>query len=291
MAKQSKSIFVSKGWKTGMKYLYGWGAAVVILGALFKILHLPGADIALIVGLSTESVIFFFSAFEPLPPEDEHYDWTRVYPQLKESEFDGEEDEEELDGVSQAPARIDTSFMADASKHLTPQLFEDLAATVTNVKNAVDGTGKIVDVGAASNSFSDSLSAAKKNVESMSDGFGKSASTMKQFNESLTKVKEDQMSIQKSTEGYKNEIQKVTKNLNSLNAIYELEIQESQKHISSINKFYGSISSVMKNMLDTSKETEALRQEVGVLTKNIRSLNTVYGNMLSAMASAGGSSK
>lgn len=271
-----------------MKYLYGWGAAVVILGALFKILHLPGADIALIVGLSTESVIFFFSAFEPLPPEDEHYDWTRVYPQLKESEFD-EEDEEELDGVSKAPAPVDMSFMSDAGKHLTPQLFEDLAATVTNVKNGVDGIGKIQDAGIATNSFTDSLSKAKTNVESMSDGFGKSATTMKQFNESLTKVKEDQISIQKSTEGYKNEIQKVTKNLNSLNAIYELEIQESQKHISSINKFYGSISSVMKNMLDTSKETEALRQEVGVLTKNIRSLNTVYGNMLSAMASAGGS--
>lgn len=63
MAKKSTSIFESKGWKNGMKYLYGWGAAIVIVGALFKILHLPGANEMLIVGLGTEAVIFFFLSF------------------------------------------------------------------------------------------------------------------------------------------------------------------------------------------------------------------------------------
>ena len=53
-----------KGFKNFMAKLYGWGAAVVILGALFKILHLPGADLMLIIGLGTEAVIFFLSAFE-----------------------------------------------------------------------------------------------------------------------------------------------------------------------------------------------------------------------------------
>ena len=65
--------------KNLMAKLYGWGASVVILGALFKILHWPGADIMLIIGLGTESIIFFFSAFEPTKEE---YDWSLVYPQL-----------------------------------------------------------------------------------------------------------------------------------------------------------------------------------------------------------------
>lgn len=62
-----------------IQYLYGWGAAVVLAGALFKLQHWPGAGLMLTIGMSTEAVIFFFSAFEPLPVE---YDWTMVYPEL-----------------------------------------------------------------------------------------------------------------------------------------------------------------------------------------------------------------
>ena len=66
-------------YSTIMPKIYGIGAAVVIVGAMFKILHLPGADPMLIIGLTTEAVIFFFSAFEK--PHEE-YDWSLVYPEL-----------------------------------------------------------------------------------------------------------------------------------------------------------------------------------------------------------------
>ena len=68
-----------KRFKNFMAKLYGWGASVVILGAMFKILHLEGADVMLVVGLTTEAVIFFFSAFEKPAVE---LDWTLVYPEL-----------------------------------------------------------------------------------------------------------------------------------------------------------------------------------------------------------------
>ena len=69
----------SEGYKKFMGKLYGWGASVVIIGALFKIQHYPGASPMLVVGLSVEALIFFFSAFEPL---HEEIDWTLVYPEL-----------------------------------------------------------------------------------------------------------------------------------------------------------------------------------------------------------------
>ena len=69
----------TNGYKNFMAKLYGWGAAVVICGALFKILHWPGANIMLMVGMFTETIIFFFSAFEPLHVE---YNWALVYPEL-----------------------------------------------------------------------------------------------------------------------------------------------------------------------------------------------------------------
>lgn len=73
------SMFETKKWKLFMAKLYGFGAAVVIVGALFKIQHWPGAGPMLILGLGTEAVIFAFSAFEPI---HEDLDWTLVYPEL-----------------------------------------------------------------------------------------------------------------------------------------------------------------------------------------------------------------
>jgi gliding motility-associated protein GldL len=80
------SFVSSKGYKNFMSKLYGWGASVVIIGALFKINHYSYADQLLIVGLSTEAIIFFFSAFEP-PHADP--DWSLVYPELAGMYHDG----------------------------------------------------------------------------------------------------------------------------------------------------------------------------------------------------------
>ena len=80
----------SKGYKSFMGKLYGVGASVVIVGAMFKIMHWPGADLMIVVGMSTEAIIFFFSAFEPLHVE---YDWSLVYPELA-GVHDGEGNED-----------------------------------------------------------------------------------------------------------------------------------------------------------------------------------------------------
>ena len=84
MAKK-KGGFMQLLYETIMPKIYGIGAAVVIIGALFKILHLPGANLMLMIGLSVEAGIFFLSAFEP---KHEDPDWSKVYPELSE-EYEG----------------------------------------------------------------------------------------------------------------------------------------------------------------------------------------------------------
>ena len=86
----------SKGYKNFMAKLYGIGAAIVILGAMFKIMHWPGADLMIVVGMSTEAIIFLFSAIEPLHVE---YDWSLVYPELA-GMHDEEGASEELEKAS-----------------------------------------------------------------------------------------------------------------------------------------------------------------------------------------------
>lgn len=291
MATKKKSIFESTGWKVGMKYLYGWGAGIVIFGALFKILHWPGADLMLIIGLTTEAIIFFFSAFEPLPHEDEHWKWDRVFPQLKDDSMD---DEEELlagglgmaGGLNapNAPARMKPEDI-DKINSMTPELFESLAKSVKNLQSNVDGIADVSSVSTASTDFASKLKTAASKVDQLASNYTENVKFMTEFNTSLSKTKSFQEQIQNETKNYHQQIQNVTKNLSSLNAIYEIELADSQKHINAINKFYGGISKVMQNLTDSSKDTDALRQEVGVLSKNMRSLNTVYGNMLTAMSS------
>jgi gliding motility-associated protein GldL len=283
MAKKNSSFLESKGFKIGMKYLYGLGAAVVILGALFKILHLPGASEALIVGLGTEAVIFAISAFEPLPHEDKHYDWKTVFPNIKE---EGEVDPDDLpedaltggttSGVNPlVPGMSKTADLLKENK-LTPELFENLADSINGLKVNVTQLAEISDATAATNDFSSKVKAAATKMDAMTKGLDPTMEAMKSFGNAINDVK-----------NYQTSVVAVTKNLQSLNSVYELELQDAQKHLNSINKFYGSISTVMNNLLETSKDADALRQEVTKLSTNMQSLNKIYGGMLTAMAGGG----
>ena len=82
----------SNTFKKGMNMVYGLGAAVVIVGALFKIMHWPYGDLMLIIGLVTEACVFVVSAFEPV---DTELDWSKVYPEL------AGEDSYGSDGISE----------------------------------------------------------------------------------------------------------------------------------------------------------------------------------------------
>jgi gliding motility-associated protein GldL len=289
MAKKNKSIFHSRGWKVGMKYLYGWGASIVILGALFKILHFPGANIMLIVGLGTESVIFFFSAFEPLPAENKSYDWERVFPQLG---YD-EDELEDLEGTEGTPALGGgggVNLPDPGESGLTPEVFENLRDSVEGLKKNVDNLSDISDATVASQEFSDKLRSASQKIDELSSGYSTTVEAMNSFSSSIQEVQNYQEQLNADVKTYQNSVQAVTQNLDSLNSVYEVELQDAQKHLNSINKFYGSISGVMENLMNASQDTDQLRQEVSQLASNMQSLNTVYGNMLNAMTGSGSKS-
>jgi gliding motility-associated protein GldL len=176
MSNAKKSIFESRGWKVGMKYLYGIGAAVVIVGALFKILHFPGANEMLIVGLGTEAVIFFFSAFEPLPADEEHYRWDRVFPQLKVEEDDEEMPLETIgdgmdsnDILATGMGKLNTSLQENK---LTPELFENLSDSIKGLKVNVQNLAEISDATVAANDFSGKLKTASSKIDQLNSSYG-----------------------------------------------------------------------------------------------------------------------
>ena len=112
-------IVQSSGWRNFMAKLYGWGASVVIIGALFKINHWPGGALIITLGLCTEAIIFFFSAFEPL---HEELDWTLVYPELA-----GLSDPDEIENFKDPNSKKDHTVMkkgiVKSIVHTLPRFF------------------------------------------------------------------------------------------------------------------------------------------------------------------------
>ena len=137
-------FFQTKAGQNFMAKLYGIGASVVILGAMFKILHWPGADIMLTVGLTTEAVIFFISAFEK-PHVD--YDWSLVYPELAGMDDDG----------NKSPVR-ELDNMLEKAK-VDGDIIQSLGDGLRKVNQAANGIGSVVDIADSTKKYSDQVSA------------------------------------------------------------------------------------------------------------------------------------
>jgi gliding motility-associated protein GldL len=160
------NIVKSRGFKNFMAKLYGWGASLVILGALFKINHYQGADIMLIVGLGTESIIFFFSAFEPPHVEP---DWSLVYPELA-GMYHGvtaEIDDSKKLGLTED---LD-NMLADAK--IGPELIERLGKGLQNLSENTNKLSDVSNTALASNEFTDKIKGATKSVSTLTDSYNK----------------------------------------------------------------------------------------------------------------------
>ena len=144
------SFFESKKFKSIMKYVYGWGASVVIVGALFKILHWPGANIMLIVGLLTEAFIFFISVFEP---SHEEVDWTLVYPELALGHAD--DDIHALPEMSSDETIVEQLDNMLADSKIEPELIESLGK---GMRNLSDSANKLNDISSASDATEEYVS-------------------------------------------------------------------------------------------------------------------------------------
>lgn len=202
--------------KKVMNFAYGMGAAVVIIGALFKLMHWPGASTMLIVGLGTEALIFGLSAFDPV---DKELDWSLVYPELAggDTRKKGAKKETPEDAQGLLSKKLD-GMLKEAK--IDGQLMASLGASIKNFESAAKGISPTVD----------SISSQKK---------------------------------------YSEEMSMAAAQMESLNSLYKVQLESASRNAEA-NK-------------EIADNTAKLQQEMQSMTKNIASLNNVYGGMLSAM--------
>ncbi|MGY6562353.1 MAG: type IX secretion system motor protein PorL/GldL [Luteibaculaceae bacterium] len=255
-------------WKKMMAKVYGIGGAVVILGALFKITHWPFSTEILTAGLLTEAVIFLLSAFEPIHEDPK---WELVYPELAQDEFT------EIDGEVTSSARRGKGSDDPVAQQLDamlkeanigPELIDSLGNGLRSLSTQAQGLSEITDAAAATNEYSSSLKTASVKV-------GELTETYTMASNSLTGLMDGQAMGQTAGE----ELQKMTTNLSQLNNMYEVQLNE----LHTTSQLFGGINELVTNLNSSIEDTKRYKEEIATLSQNLQSLNTVYGNMLSAM--------
>lgn len=235
------------------------GAAVVIWGALQKLLHTPTADLFLKIGLSTEAAIFlaYGVLYMIYPAVDDHH--------VKAASASSTG----TPALGSMEKMLKEADITPANLGKLSEGFQKLGATVNNL-------GEISDVVKNTNSFGTKTKEAADVLDNAKNAFTLMANSADSFNSASTGATK-----------FHEQVQVLTKNLSSLNTIYELELQESNNHLKSLNQFYGKLAQASAAMATTADDAQKAKDQISALAGNLSKLNTIYGNMISAMSGGG----
>lgn len=209
MAK-SNSFFLSKSGRTILNYAYSLGAAVVIAGALFKIMHWPGANYMLIAGMGMEVLIFIISAFEPQFEHHDEYQWERVYPELAADEL-------EASGSSKKAGSL-TKSLDDmlAQANVEQDMISRLGSNLGKLSDNVSKMGDMGDAMAATEDYSKNARAAANALGQVKDAYAAALSSADGLANTLDSMK----AISASTSAVQSQMSDLSGNLSSLNKVY-----------------------------------------------------------------------
>ena len=253
----------------GINNIVSWGATIVIIGLLFKIQHWQFATFFITLGLGTEAILFFLLGFQRDAVE---IDWKRAYPELDE-DYDGDlpgKVKKVTGGDSFSNTAALDQMLAEAK--IGPELICRLATGLRKFGDKVNGISRVTDAGDATMIFTAKVKEATASYDKLNNSFVKASGNLEEIAST---------SIDSKT--YHEQVGKMAKNLSALNAVYELELQDSSNHLKSMNKFYQDMAVTLKNFNDSSTDAKQFRDEISRLAKNMATLNSIYGNMLSAM--------
>jgi gliding motility-associated protein GldL len=279
----------SSGWKNFIAKLYGLGASVVIVGALFKIQHWPLAGTMLTIGLLTEAVIFFFSAFEPL---HEEVDWSLVYPELAGIPEEGAEELPSHGGKhrgavgggggggSLALSKFDEML---EKAEITPDLFQKLGVGMKKLGETTANMNAMGDVTAASTKYMSSINGATDSLGKLAESYQATTKVINETGSTYKNMADSLSVIEVGGKSYQQQLEVLNKNLSALNSAYELQKKGAEDHIKESDALYKGLQGLMKDLTESAGDTKKYREQITKLNDNLSALNNVYGNMLSAM--------
>ena len=267
MKLKKKSLFSPKTFN----YLYSIGASIVILGSLFKLLHVTGADLMLIIGMGTEAFIFFVSAFDEPTKEP---NWENVYPGIYKQTLT----EEEKQQIAERRAKQDA-----AMENAAHSVIQGGGATI--IGGEVPNGGTIV-IGSSSMSGasapSDAPNLTPEQADQVAAATAKYVKQMNEINQSLEKLSSAMQGIG-GNENYADQISQLNRNIQGLNTIYEIQLKNVSAQLATIEEVNRGLNNIRSLYENGQNDSYRIRQESDQLARNLQQLNEVYARMLSAM--------
>ena len=281
-----------------MNYAYGIGASVVIIGALFKILHWPFAAEMLIVGMGTEAILFALGAFEPPHEEATRWDWSTIYPDIQPEKSIFHDDNTEdvakinkkvdikIDNPIAAPATITTNINSTPTSSMSKLSSDDADKWNENIKNVsetVASLGKIANAAKVSEDYISKLNDAGIAIDHFSKAQEASAEVLvnstEKFNSTMNTVAvKFDSALESSTGIVKETISNTASKIGStLTKVYEDSIGQMSNANNLLSESYKEVSNTLTQNLSTIKSSTGLvEKSLQDVSKNLTAINAVY---------------
>ncbi|MGL4293697.1 MAG: gliding motility protein GldL [Bacteroidales bacterium] len=272
-----EKFFSSEQGQRLFNFAYSFGAAIVILGALFKLLHLPMADVMLCVGMGTEALIFGLSAFDK---PAKNYHWENVFPSLASDEYVEGGDLQELARNMNTGSGLNT---------IQPQAATATAASaqpVANVHHVAPQGGMphaAPELAHATQLYVQQMSEMTAQMERLKEITASLTSASGSLLNSYSTISDNSDNLSSFSSGYINQMEALNRNITGLNTIYEIQLKSVSSQLDTIDKVNSGLANIRHMYDNSTMDSFKIRQETEKMTDNLAQLNKIYERMLTAM--------
>ena len=286
--------------KRVLNFCYSWGASVVIIGALFKLLHLPYANQILFVAMITEAAVFFISAFER--PNDE-YHWEDVFPVLKSKNLldrpDFSKGSEanggngiQVGGVvmnmgndmsSNTSAVSGAAAAASLGLNVTEEDTRNLSDSIKKLSGAAEQISKMAELTEATQKYLEQLSSMSEQMEKFSQVTNSLTSASDTLLNAYQHISDNSDGISQNSKGYVQQMEALNQNISGLNAVYEAQLRSISMQIENIEQINAGLSRIKDMYNGSVVDSSVFRSETEKMTQQLAQLNQVYSRLLQAM--------
>lgn len=285
--------------KRVLNFCYSWGASIVILGAMFKLLHLPYANQILFVAMITEAAVFFISAFER--PNDE-YHWEDVFPVLKSKNPLDRPNLDKMEGgntasinspISGIQGGINTGNFANVSAgsnaaaslglDVTEDDTKNLSESIKKLSGAAEQISKMAELTEATQKYLEQLSAMSEQMSRFSQVTNSLTQASDTLLNSYKSITDNSDGITRNSTGYVQQMESLNRNVSDLNAIYESQLKSISMQIEHIEQINAGLNRIKEMYNNSVVDSTLFRSETEKMTQQLMQLNQVYSRLLQAM--------
>ena len=313
--RKKNSIEKFLSWEGGQRlfnFAYSIGAAIVILGALFKLLHLQYGNLLLTIGMGTEVLMFILTAFDRPPRE---YKWEEVFPNL-DPDYNGErpdlsnvviakpgenaeeydedyveeyEEEVEYDEegneivVAKSTPAVGSSNVIPSNLPLSESETQSLTDSIARMAAASEQLAKMADLTTATQQYLEQMAAISEEMNRLKETTQALNNVSDVLLKSYQAITENSENITQSSTGYVEQMQDLNRNIGGLNTSYEFQLKSVSSQLDSIDRVNRGIKDIRDMYEKSSQQSAQYCEETEKMARYMKQLNSVYEKMITAM--------